>query len=45
MKPKERSPLLDAGRMSFSRVYVPPGRLSDVIRDRDPLYPYGRQGI
>ncbi len=31
--------LVDAGRMSFSRVYVPPGRLSDVIRDETRYIP------
>ncbi len=33
------APLLDAGRMSFSRVYVPSGRLPDVIRDRTRYIP------
>ena len=31
--------LLEAGEMSFSRVYVPPGRLSDVVRDEARYIP------
>ena len=31
--------LLEAGKMSFSRVYVPPGRLSDVVRDETRYIP------
>ena len=31
--------LLEAGELSFSRVYVPPGRLSDVIRDETRYIP------
>ena len=33
------APILDDGRMSFSRVHVPPGRLSDVIRDKTRYIP------
>ena len=36
---KNAASLLDSGRMSFSRVYVPPGRLSDVIRDETRYIP------
>ena len=39
MKHRVAASLLDSGRMSFSRVYVPPGRLSDVIRDETRYIP------